>query len=115
MTLNEEFQPRTIVIHASALEGASNNTPDFDVTDIIRGEFTLDVTVVSAGNADFILEGKDPTSGKYRTIYLKQAVAAAVTDGISITSLGYSRVRGRWVINAAGNFTFSMAIEGKKR
>ena len=106
---------RQVNIHPSALRSANGNTLDFYVGDVIRGEFTLDVTAVSAGNADFILEGKDRLSGKYRTIYSKLAVAAVVTDGIAITSLGYSYVRGRWIVNAAGNFTFTMGLEAKVR
>jgi len=104
---------KTVPIHLSGLENANGQTADIFVGNIVRGEFTLDVTIVTAGNADFILEGKDTLSGKYRTIYSRLAVAAAVTDGIAITSLGYKIVRGRWIINAAGNFTFTMGLEGK--
>lgn len=108
--------PAAIVLHASGAETADGNGSDVDVGDYKRAEYCLDVTGVAGSPAGvyLLLEGKDQTSGKYKTID-EQVITATGTYWVTITTLAFKYVRARWY-NFDGtddSVTFSSALEAK--
>jgi len=109
---------QAIVIHAPSTETASGNTDDVDVEKWISAESCIDVTaIVDMASCDIYLEGKDETSGKYKTIHTANFTAPTtnfLTAGIEF--LAFRKVRARWVFNTPGvspSITFSLALQVK--
>lgn len=106
----------SITIAASAARTASGNSGDVDVAIQKIAEITLDVTAVSGTTPvmNFYIEGKDQLSGKYRVIWSRMNINAALTDGVLITALAYRYIRARWVLTGTNpSFTFSCGGECK--
>ncbi len=112
----EEHLAATVVLHASGPETTSGNGADTDVGKYLYAETCINVTAFAdMASADLIVEGKDETSGKYKTIHTHNFTATG-TDWLSITMLAFQHVRARWVINTPGgspSITFSVALQGK--
>lgn len=105
-----------IVLHASGAETDNGNGADTNVADYLYAESCIDVTAFAdMASADLIIEGKDETSGKYKTIQSHNFTGTG-TDWLTITVLAFKYVRARWVINTPGaspSITFSIALAGK--
>jgi len=99
-----------ITIHASGAETADGNSADIDVSGYWGAELCLDITSVSGTNPsmDFYVEGKDPVSGKYKTIDSFTGLTGTGTHWTTITTLAFGIIRARWLISGTSpSFTFS--------
>jgi hypothetical protein len=96
---------------------SSGQTSDFDTGYFKQAEVCVDVTGVSGSGPtlDVYLEGKDQTSGKYKTIWHPTQFTAAGTQWFTITDLIFRYVRLRWVVGGTSpSFTFSCGMEMKR-
>ena len=114
----------TIIFQQSSTQTASGTGNDIDVGKYIVGEICIDVTNVSgtfnAGEGlRILIEGKDETTGKYRTLYdsdssLGSRITNITTDWLTITSLAFRYIRVRWEISGTSpSFTFSVSGQFK--
>ena len=105
-----------VTISASSAKTTSGNTADIDVGKFLHAEVCLDVTAASGTSQTltFYLEGKDPVSGKYKTLWDPGTITAVGTFWLAITTLAFKYLRARWVIGGGTpSFTFSVGMSAK--
>ena len=101
-----------IVLHSSSSETISGTSGLSDITNYRECVLCLDVTgVVADSTLDFALQGKDETSGKFRSIF-STILTTTSTEWSNQTSLPYQNLRGSWTIGGTTPaFTFSAALQ----
>lgn len=114
-------QVTKLTLHSSANETANGNSVDFDGFNADGpGALYFDVTSVggTSPTLDFVLQEKDPVSGKYfdSGVSITQMTGVS-TQRVAITDLPGAIYRLTWTIGgtASPNFTFSASLVAKDR
>jgi len=120
-----EVRVLEITFVASAPRTANGNSPDLDLGDVDEIFVVLDVTAQSGTSPtlDVVIEGKDPVSGKYRTLYAFAQVGASTgTWDQSIGKGGQTNrviprtVRARWTLGGTSpSYTFSVGAVARSK
>ena len=120
----QDHWSESVILLASGARTASGNSVDVDVGRFVAGEICVDVTAVSGTFAtgqglEVFVEGKDPITGKYRTIFDTGLITSVTTLWKTVSlctepSLAYRYLRVRWTISGTNpSFTFSVTMPAK--
>lgn len=103
-----------VEISAISAKTSSGNSGDIDVGKYICGEICIDIIgVTGTGTIDITIEGKDQTSGKYKTLFSHTGISATGTYWDTIETLAFKYIRASWTITGFTSVTFSISMEAK--